>query len=176
MAKTSTQTDLKSFLLEQLENESALTRRALERVPQGKNDWKPHPKSMPLGQLAHMVATMPSWIGFILNLPELDIQPKEGKPQDGPREMNSPQELLDALDKGTAESRKALSAASDETLQANWKLLQAGNLGVEGPRLHHIRDLFGHLAHHRGQLTVYLRMLDIPVPSIYGPSADDNRF
>lgn len=176
MAKAAVELDLRSFLIEQLENEAKLTERALERVPQGKNDWKPHPKSMPLGVLAHLVAIMPSWIGYIVDLEELDIKPKEGQGHEGPREFNSPQEMKQALLKTTAEARKKLSSVTEERLQGNWKLLEGGKLGMEGPRYQHIRDVFTHLAHHRGQLTVYLRLLDVPVPAIYGPSADDHRF
>src|SRR6185436_4801116 len=177
---------LTSLILEQLDREAELTRRALERVPDGKNDWKPHPKSMPMGQLAHMVATMPSWISMILKQPELDIKPKEVKPKDAKskkgagngvsRNFASTEELVAAHDKAVTDARQALSEINDEDLQTRWRLLEGGNVAMENPRYMFIMDNFNHLAHHRGQLTVYLRMNDEPVPAIYGPSADDHRF
>ena len=164
------------MILEQLNREAELTRRALERVPNGKNDWKPHPKSMPLGQLAHMVATMPSWISMIIKQDEIDIKPKEGAGNGASRNLGSTEALLKALDKAVADAREAVSATTDRDLQTPWRLLEGGKIAVENPRYSFIMENFNHLAHHRGQLTVYLRMNDAQVPAIYGPSADDHRF
>jgi uncharacterized damage-inducible protein DinB len=167
---------LTSLILEQLDREAELTRRALERVPTGKNDWKPHPKSMPLGQLAHMVATMPSWISMIIKQDEIDIKPQEGGSNGASRNLDSPEALVQALDKAVSDAREAVSETTDKNLQTPWRLLEGGKLAVESPRYSFIMDNFNHLAHHRGQLTVYLRMNDAKVPAIYGPSADDHRF
>src|SRR6185436_20102881 len=100
---------LTSLILEQIDREAELTRRALERVPKGKNDWKPHPKSMPLGQLAHMVATMPSWITMIVNQDEIDIKPKAETVNGASRNLDSTEALVKALDKAVTEARKAVS-------------------------------------------------------------------
>jgi uncharacterized damage-inducible protein DinB len=167
---------LTSMILEELDREADLTRRALERVPEGRNDWKPHPKSMPLGQLAHMVATMPSWISMIVKQDELDIKPKAGNGNGRSRNFDSAKELLKALDKSVADARSAVSEVTDKDLQESWRLLEGGKVAMENPRYRFILENFNHLAHHRGQLTVYLRMNEAQVPAIYGPSADDHRF
>jgi len=167
---------LTSMILEELDRESELTRRALMGVPEGKNDWKPHPKSMPLGQLAQMIATMPSWIAMMVKQDEIDIKPTNGNGNGASRQMNSAKELIEAHDKAVEEARKALSKTTDKHLQTTWRLLEGGDVAQENPRYTFIMDNFGHLAHHRGQLTVYLRMNDVQVPAIYGPSADDHRF
>lgn len=168
--------ELKSVILEELDREAELTRRALERVPEGRNDWRPHPKSMPMGQLAHMVANIPSWISMIVKQNELDINPQNGGANGQPRNVQSTAELLKALDKGVSEARQAVSQVSDKDLQAPWKLLEGGKVAMQNPKYKFIMENFGHLAHHRGQLTVYLRMNNAQVPAIYGPSADDHRF
>jgi len=167
---------LTSLILEQLHREAELTRRALERVPTGKNDWKPHPKSMPLGQLAHIVATMPSWISMIVKQDEIDIKPPEGGSNGASRNLDSPEALVKALTKAVTDAREAVSETTDKHLQTPWRLLEGGKVAMESPRYSFIVDNFNHLAHHRGQLTVYLRMNDAQVPAIYGPSADDHRF
>ena len=167
---------LTSMILEQLEREAELTRRALECVPKGKNDWKPHPKSMPLGQLAHMVATMPSWISMIVKQDELDIKPQAGSGNGGSRNLESSEALVKALDKAVMDAKEAVSETTDKQLQTPWRLLEGGKVAMEHPRYAFIMENFNHLAHHRGQLTVYLRMNDAQVPAIYGPSADDHRF
>src|SRR5262249_29776905 len=145
-------------------------------VPKGKNDWKPHPKSMPLGQLAHMVATMPSWIAMVINQDEHDIKPKSGGANGASRNLDSSEALMKALDKSVADAKEAVSGTSDKELQTSWRLLEDGKVAAEHPRYAFIMENFNHLAHHRGQLTVYLRMNDAQVPAIYGPSADDHRF
>ncbi len=167
---------LTSVILDELERENELTRRALERVPSGKNDWKPHPKSMPLGQLAHMVAVMPSWISMIVKQDELDIKPKAGSGNGASRSFNSAGELVEAHSKGVEEAKQTVSNTTDKHLETPWKLLEGGKVVSEKARYEFILENFQHLAHHRGQLTVYLRMNDAQVPAIYGPSADDHRF
>lgn len=159
----------------QLDAEVGRTRRALERMPEGQDDWKPHEKSMPLGRLAMLVARMPSWVPLIINQDELDVQPAGGSNID-PSPICARNELLQALDRGLAEARSALGKTTDAHLLEPWRLLAGGRTVNEEPRYVVLRDTFAHLAHHRGQLTVYLRLNNVPVPAIYGPSADDARF
>lgn len=159
----------------QLTAESPRTRRTLERVPEGKDDWKPHQKSMPLGRLAMLVAQMPSWVSLIVNRDELDLNPAGGS-NISQQPLRTPAELVQALDKNVADARKALEATSDDHLMTPWKLLVSGKVVSEDLRHIVLRDTFMHWSHHRGQLTVYLRLNDAPVPAIYGPSADDMSF
>jgi len=164
------------LFLDELKREADGSRRALERVPEGKNDWKPHEKSMALGYLAYLVASMPSWIAMTINQDQHDLNPAGAAPRKPPA-WKTRRELLDTLDASVAQAREALSKTSDEHLMAKWKLLVSGNVVSEDPRYVVIRDaVFNHVAHHRGQLTVYLRLLNEKVPAIYGPSADDNSF
>jgi uncharacterized damage-inducible protein DinB len=163
------------MFMAELEAEAPRTRRALERVPEGKDDWKPHDKSMPFGRLAMLVAQMPSWISLVINRDDLDIAPAGGSNVDQ-RPLRTPAELTAAMDKNVVDARQALKGTSDEHLMTPWKLLVAGNVVMEQPRWVVLRETFMHLSHHRGQLTVYLRMHDAPVPSIYGPTADDTTF
>jgi uncharacterized damage-inducible protein DinB len=154
----------------ELEREAVPTRRTLERVPDGRYDWKPHEKSMALGYLAELVARLPSWPVFIINQDELDLTTYK-RPA-----LRTSRELVQALDDGVAEAREALASTTDEHLMKPWRLLVAGRVVSEQPRYIALRDsVLNHLAHHRGQLTVYLRLNDVAVPSIYGPSADDRQ-
>lgn len=163
------------LLSEELAREGDLTRRMLERVPEGRDDWTPHPKSMPLGDLATLVATMPSWITMMVQKDELDLNPPGGG---GPprQELRTSRELVAAMDKGVREARAALEHITEEDLLKPWRLLVAGNVVHEQPRHVMLRETINHLAHHRGQLTVYLRLNEVPVPSIYGPTADEKSF
>jgi uncharacterized damage-inducible protein DinB len=163
------------LFLTQLDSEAARTRRALERVPEGRDDWKPHDKSMPLGRLAMLVARMPSWITLIINQDELDLNPPGGSNIDQ-KPLRTSAELVQALDEGVAQARQALQGVTDDQLMKPWRLLMSGKVVNEEPRHVVLRDTFMHLSHHRGQLTVYQRLNDVPVPAIYGPSADDMRF
>jgi len=166
---------IKDFLLEELEREVARSRAVLEQVPAGKHEWKPHEKSMIFGYLANMVATIPTWITMQINQAELDVAPANGGKMDQKR-MDESQELLEALDKASANARIAFENTSDEHLKTNWRLLARGQVVMEAPRYEMIQDTFNHWAHHRGQMTVYLRLMDARVPAIYGPSADDKQF
>ena len=163
------------LFLAQLDAEASRTRHALERTPEGHDDWKPHEKSMPLGRLAMLVARMPSWVAMVINRDELDLSPASGS-NFSQRPLRTRAELVQALDEGVAEARNALSGTTEEHLLKPWRLLVAGKVVSEEPRHVVVRDTFAHLAHHRGQLTVYLRLNNVPVPAIYGPSADDARF
>jgi uncharacterized damage-inducible protein DinB len=159
----------------QLEAEAKRTRGALERVPEGRDDWTPHPKSMPFGRLAMLVARMPSWFPLIIEREDLDLNPASGSNIDQ-RPLRTAAELAKAHDEGVAQARDALRALTEDRLMKPWRLLMSGRVMSEEPRHVVIRDTFAHLAHHRGQLTVYLRLNDAPVPAIYGPSADEQRF
>jgi uncharacterized damage-inducible protein DinB len=163
------------LFLAQLEAETGRTRRALEKVPEGHDDWKPHEKSMPLGRLAMLIARMPSWIAMILQRDSLDLKPAGGSNIDQ-RPLRTAAELVRALDEGVAQVREALAGTTEEHLLKPWRLLEAGAVVSEDARHVVLRDTFMHLSHHRGQLTVYLRLNGAPVPAIYGPSADDARF
>jgi uncharacterized damage-inducible protein DinB len=166
---------LTDLFLGELDREGPLTRRALEAVPEGRDDWKPHAKSMPLGRLAGLVAQMPSWLTMIVEKDELDVVPPPGTPSQI-KQLKTRQELVQAMEDGIAGARKALRGTSEAHLMKPWQLKARGQVVVEQPRHVMLRDSINHLAHHRGQLTVYLRLNDAPVPAIYGPSADDQRF
>jgi uncharacterized damage-inducible protein DinB len=166
---------INELFLDQLKSEEGGTRRVLERVPEGRNDWKPHEKSMPLGYLSALVASMPGWIEFMVNRDELDIASAEGA-KFKPQIPATNRELLYGFDKSLAKARLALQATTDERLMTPWKFIVAGHVADERPRYMMIRDaVFSHLAHHRGQLTVYLRLNEALVPAVYGPSADEGR-
>ncbi len=163
------------MFLSQLEAEAPRTRRAVENAPEGRDDWKPHDKSMPLGRLVILVATMPSWIEMMIREDHLDLNPPGGSGYKPPA-MNTRAERLRAVDEGVAKSREALKGTTDEHLMKPWRLLVAGKVVSEEPRHVMLRDTFMHLSHHRGQLTVYLRLNGATVPAIYGPSAAEARF
>ena len=165
---------LTQLLLEQLEREAPRTRRTLEKVPRGKDEWTPHPKSMPLLRLAGLVATMPSWIALVINQDQLELSPPPGQGQYQPPTIDA---LVATLDKAVNDGRAALTGTTDDhLLTTSWKLLMKGHVVMHQPRHVVLADTFSHLAHHRAQLTVYLRLNDVPVPAIYGPSADDQQF
>jgi uncharacterized damage-inducible protein DinB len=161
------------LFLAELDREAARTSRALQEVPSGRDDWKPHPKSMPLGRLAGLVASMPSWVTLIVAQNELELNPAGG----GQYQQPGVEELVAVHDRHVTKARETLLGTTDEfLLSTTWRLLVNGTPVMEQLRHEVLRDTFNHLAHHRGQLTVYLRMNDRKVPSIYGPTADDQRF
>src|SRR3954451_220221 len=164
--------ELRAFLLEQLEREAASSRKVLERVPEGQNSWKPHERSMELGYLAALVATMPGWPAFMISKDEIDINGSDQGMRTAAVETRS--ELLRLLDDGLSRSREAFSNTSDDHLQRTWRMRLGQQIVAEGPRYRMIADgALSHMAHHRGQLTVYLRLNEAKVPAIYGPSADE---
>jgi uncharacterized damage-inducible protein DinB len=167
---------LTDMFIAELDREAPLTRRVLEVVPQGRDDWKPHPKSMPLGYLASLIAMMPSWLTMEIEKDEFDLQPPGGQPSKFAQKFTTSADLVKAMDEGVAGARKALQGTTDDHLMKPWRLKVAGTVVAEGPRYVMMREALMHLSHHRGQLTVYLRLNDVPVPAIYGPSADDKRF
>jgi len=165
---------LTELFLAELDREIPRTRRAVAAVPEGRDDWAPHPKSMPLARLAGLVATMPSWIPMIIEQDELDLTPAEGE---GTFQQPAVGTLAAVVDDLGAKARASLQATTDEyLLTTKWRLKAGGHVVMEEPRHVVLRDTLNHLAHHRGQLTVYLRLCEQPVPAIYGPSADDTSF
>ena len=167
--------NLKDFLLAEMDREGERSRRALEQAPEGKYDWKPHEKSMSFGYLANMVATIPMWVSMQINQDELDIAPKDGGKLERKR-LDSSADLIDALDKAAAGAREAFHQTTEEHLMTNWQLKAAGKVVMAAPRHEMIQDTLLHWAHHRGQMTLYLRLMGAKVPAIYGPSADDSEF
>ena len=160
------------LLVAELDREMVGTRRTLERVPEGQNDWKPHEKSMQLGYLAGMVAIMPSWIVSMVNEDGIDLASAGGYAF---RPFDSTAELLRAFDRAVKGARAALAATSDERLlDTRWRLLLNGKELTNDTRYEAVRyNALNHLYHHRTQLTTYLRLNEKPVPSLYGPSADE---
>jgi uncharacterized damage-inducible protein DinB len=166
---------MKELFLEELEAEIPATRKVLERVPEGKPDWKPHPKSMPLGYLATLVASMFGWISMTIDQDELDIAPAGGGNR--PPNPTTTKELLALLDSSADKARRSLQNTTDEHLLTTWRLLAGGKVVSSQPRYSMLRTgVMNHFAHHRGQLTVYLRLNEAPVPSVYGPTADERSF
>lgn len=165
--------ELRKFFLEELDREAAASRKVIERVPEGKNAWKPHERSMELGYLAKLVATMPGWPSFMIESDELNLDTPAGAGF-RTKAVDTRAELLAALDEGLAQSRKALENTTEEHLLKHWRMVWGQQVLTEGPRYAMISGgALSHLAHHRGQLTVYLRLLEEKVPAIYGPSADE---
>jgi uncharacterized damage-inducible protein DinB len=166
---------MNEFLLAELNREVDRSRKALAQVPEGKYDWKPHEKSMIFGYLSDMVATMPSWVAMQVMKNDLDVAPADG-PSMKPEPKKTSAALIQALDKSAADARAALEKTTDEHLNTNWQLKARGNVVQEGPRYAMIQDTINHWAHHRGQMTVYLRLMGAKVPALFGPSADDKSF
>ncbi len=163
-------------ILPEFDHEAGNTRRTLERVPEDKLTWKPHAKSFSMHDLAVHVATIPGWGVAVLKQDEFDVAPVGGEPYKLPQVKTS-QELLSLFDKSIADMRAALCSTDDATMMKEWKLLAGGNTLFAMPRIACLRGfVMNHGVHHRAQLGVYLRLNDVPVPSIYGPSADENTF
>ena len=167
---------LTELFLAELDREGPLTTRVLERIPEGRNDWQPHKKSMPLGRLAALVAGMPAWLAMMINQNEFDLNPPAGSSSSFQTNFKTTADLVKTAEDGVASARAALQKTNDDHLMTPWRLLVSGKTVIEQPRHVMMRDSINHLAHHRGQLTVYLRLNDVPVPAVYGPSADDQKF
>lgn len=158
-------------ILDELSRQAATTRRVLDRVPEEKLSWKPHPKSMSLGELAWHVATTP---GQIAEAAKQSTHELDGQRPPAPATKAA---ILKGFDESIAGARKSLSAMSDEDVRSTWRLTKGGKEVFSSPKIGLFRAIMlNHSYHHRGQLSVYLRLLDVPVPSIYGPSADENPF
>lgn len=162
-------------LIPEFDQEMVNTRKLLECVPEDKWTWKPHEKSMPLGRLAGHVAELPSWAVNTVNVSTLDLTPAGGEGFQ-PFIPGSRKELLERFDKHVSEARGAIAGASDEHLQQIWSLIFRGQTVLSMPRAAVLRSVvMNHLIHHRAQLGVYLRLNDVAIPGMYGPSADEGR-
>ena len=166
---------IRDALLAEFDHEMISTRKTLERVPEGKADWAPHAKSMKMGRLAGHLAELSGWGASIIGQDSLDFRPV-GAPPTQPVVMTSRAQILEVFDKKVAEARQQLAGASDETLLKNWTLLSGGQTIMTMPRVAFLRSfVMNHIVHHRAQLGVYLRMNEVAVPSVYGPSADEGK-
>jgi uncharacterized damage-inducible protein DinB len=157
-------------ILPELEQEMKTTRRLLERVPSDKGQWKPHPKSFSLGHLAQLVSWMPGWITKAARGQDIDLA------HGGGYSYEETDSLLQEFDRNVREAQQELASVSDADLQRPWSLKMGDRVLFTLPRIVVIRQNINHLIHHRGQLTVYLRLVDVPIPSIYGPTADEKTF
>lgn len=153
--------------LKEFDEEMATTRRLLERVPTEKGTWKPHPKSFPLGHLAKLISGMPSWITNVLRESHLDLAGGPGYT------FEKTENLLLVFDRNVTGAREALAAVTGPALGENWSLKNGSMVLMTLPRGEVTRQTLNHLIHHRGQLSVYLRLIDVPIPMIYGPTADE---
>jgi uncharacterized damage-inducible protein DinB len=166
---------IREFLLTELNSEISRSRKALEQMPEGKGDWKPHDKSMNFAYLAELVAIIPSWVAMIVTRPDLDIAPADGS-NVARTKKTTKADYLKALDEAAASATKALQDTTDEHLATNWQLKARGAVVQQGARHGMIQDTLNHWAHHRGQMTVYLRLMGAKVPALFGPSADEKLF
>lgn len=165
---------IKDFLLPEYDHEMATTRKVLERVPLADAQWKPHAKSMTMGDLAAHIIEIPGWVASIVNAPFVDMaaNPDHKRPT-----YATSSELLAAFDQGVARARAAIDSKSDAEMMESWSLKKGEQVLLSMPKAGVLRSfLLNHLIHHRGQLSVYIRLKDVPVPMIYGPSADEGKF
>lgn len=157
-------------LITEFDHEAQTTRKHLERLPDDKLDWRPHEKSFTAGGLAGHITEMYGWTVAIFNEDGIDFDPKTYKPY----QPTSVADLLKTFDDNVAKSKQAMAGATEDTLDQPWSFKMSGRVMFERPRAAVFRDIaLSHVIHHRGQLSVYLRLLDIPVPGSYGPSADE---
>jgi uncharacterized damage-inducible protein DinB len=162
-------------LLPEFDHEMANTRKVLERVPEAKFTWKPHPKSFEFGALAAHIANMTEWATMTIDQDSFDVAPPGGQPHQNPK-YTSTKDLVAAFDKGVADARAAIAGADDGKMMEPWSLLAGGQAMFRMPRVTVVRSfVMNHIIHHRAQLTVYLRLNEIPVPALYGPSADEQQ-
>src|SRR2546430_10334844 len=167
---------LAEWLVPEFDEEMAATRRVLERVPDGKSSWKPHPKSMTLGRLATLVAELPAWAVNAVTRDELDIMPP-GAPQAKFEALETAARILELFDRNVAAARAAIARTADAEFKKPWAFKVAGRTVATNPKFTvYRRTVLNHLVHHRGQLTVYLRLNGIPLPAVYGPTADEPNF
>jgi uncharacterized damage-inducible protein DinB len=164
---------IRDMLLPEFDQEMANTRKMLERVPDDRFDYQPHPKSWKLDRLAGHVVDLPNWVSHTMKVDVLEMEPG----QYHPFEPTSRKEMLDQFDKYIGEARAAIAAATDDQLNAIWSMKWEGKTVITMPRVSVLRSMvLNHLIHHRAQLGVYLRLMDVAVPGMYGPSADETPF
>jgi uncharacterized damage-inducible protein DinB len=167
---------LAELLLPEFDEEMTATRRVLERVPDGKSSWKPHPKSMTLGRLATLVAELPGWAVNTITRDELDIMPP-GEPPPKFETLDSTARILELFDRNAVAARAAIAKTPDAEFKRPWAFKVGGRTVATNPKFTvYRRTVLNHLVHHRGQLTVYLRLNGAPVPAVYGPTADEPNF
>ncbi|MSR56454.1 MAG: DinB family protein [Planctomycetaceae bacterium] len=160
-------------ILPEFDQEMASTRKVLERIPDDKLEWKAHPKSRTIGWNANHLVELPGWVEGTLTHSSFDVAPVDGEPYETPR-LASRKAILEVFDQNVASARKALKSVSDAAMKENWSLLQGGKPLMTMPRSAVIRSfVLNHCIHHRAHLCVYLRLNDIPVPGMYGPSGDE---
>jgi uncharacterized damage-inducible protein DinB len=170
---TATRMSIAELLLPEFDNEIAVTRRVLERVPDDRGEWKPHPKSFPMAHLAQLVARLPGWAAMVIDQTELDLAPPDGPKPPG-YTVEKTATLLAEFDRNAAAGRAAIARASDADFQVPWTLKRAGTPLVTMTRYQTMRSsVLNHIVHHRAQLGVYLRLVDVAVPQMYGPTADE---
>lgn len=165
---------ISASLLPEFDHEMANTRRTLERVPDSAFDWKPHEKSLSMQDLASHLANLPSWVSVTVEHDSIDMAPPDGS--EPPRQVaaESTAQAVETFDANVSTARAILEAASDEKLMETWSLLNGGEVMFAMPKVAVLRSfIMNHMIHHRAQLTVYLRMNDVPLPALYGPSADE---
>jgi uncharacterized damage-inducible protein DinB len=163
---------IKDSLLPEYDHEMGTARKLIERVPDGEMGWKPHQRSMSIGELAMHIAEIPGWAGAILKAPEFDMS--QAGEEHAPKAPASRADLLQKFDKTVADARALIADTSDAEFMGRWALKNHGQDVFSAPRIVATRSfIFNHAIHHRGQLSVYLRLKNIPVPAIYGPSADE---
>lgn len=165
---------LSQAILPEFDHEMANTRKVLERIPEDKLTWKIHDKSNTIGWVGMHLAEIPGWVDLSLNHDSLDVDPPGGKPYRTPT-PTSKQEILDRFDKNVATGREAIASATDEQFTKSWTLLKGGREIFTMPRAAMLRSfVLSHNIHHRAHLCVYLRVNDVPVPALYGPSGDES--
>jgi uncharacterized damage-inducible protein DinB len=163
------------LLLPEYDNEVTVTRRVLERVPDDRGAWKPHPKAFPMGHLAQLVARLPGWTVMMMTREELDILPATGPAFPG-YSFEKTATLLAEFDKNASEGRAAIARATDKDFDVTWTLKKTGAVVMASPRYQMLRSMvLNHIVHHRAQLGLYLRMVDLAVPMMYGPTADEGK-
>ncbi|MFL5742483.1 MAG: DinB family protein [Flavisolibacter sp.] len=160
------------MFLKEMEQEANTTRKMLSRIPDDKYDWKPHPRSMTIRSLATHIAELPGWVTMTLNTDELDFS----KSAYQPTVINNTKELLQLFEKSLAEGKKSLQQSNEEELEKPWTMRNGEKIYNTSPKSEVLRMSYCQTVHHRAQLGVYLRLLDIPIPGSYGPSADENNF
>jgi len=165
---------LSASILPEFDQEMANLRKTLERVPDDKFDWKPHPKSNTMGWLANHLANMPGWAVPTMTQESLDVGPNTAYKE---HKAENTAALLEMFDKNVAAARNAVQGAADDQWMKPWKLMAGDRQIFELPRIAVLRSMIlNHIIHHRGQLTVYFRLNNVPVPALYGPSADEGTF
>ncbi len=161
------------FLLPEFDMEMENTRKVLERVPEAKFSWQPHEKSWTMLELAVHIANLPTWTNITLEMASFDMAPEDGEPVRAAK-LTSRQEILETFKKNVTAARETIAATDDAAFMENWALLSGGKTVFQMPKLPVLRSfVMNHIIHHRAQLTVYLRMNDVPLPAIYGPTADE---